>query len=214
MKFLRFLILLFCFLLPMVFYTGHIDSPFEFFKYIFSGVAISAIGILFSTYVLQRKIKTFRISNVLLLLLCITGCNLISYFFSDNQYLAFWGDNLLPSDSLASVLLFVAFAFIVEQTFAEYSKRIGIALIAALTVQALYGLAQACGYDFFTWNYFNSVFGSFGSTVSFASFLGCLLPVFVDLWAALRTTGRYRSSGKWVRVRRRSVLSRRRAGTA
>lgn len=190
MKILQSLFLLFCFLLPLVFNLQNVDSPFEFFKFLFSGVYICILGIVVAVVLLRNQYIQLKVSRSFIILLAIIAVNLLSYLFSVNPYLSLWGDNLLPSDSFASVLLFVLAAFIYEQLFeGAYKVRVAYALMAALALQVVYGSLQTVGMDFFTWNYAKPVFGTFGSTVSFSTFLGCLIPLAIVF---------YFSSSQWL----------------
>lgn len=156
------------------------DSPFEFFKFSFSGVFICAIVLVFLFSVVRKKITQFKISTGLILILFVAVANLMSYVFSVNPYLSMWGDNLLPSDSLASVLIFSTMAFIASVNFSDQGRRtIAVVLLASLFLQVTYGFFQALGYDFFSWTYAKPVFGTLGSTVAFSTFIGSLLPLSV-----------------------------------
>jgi len=91
-----------------------------------------------------------------------------------------WGDNQLPSDSLASVLIFTFMAVVAGIVFAHQGRKLlaGVFLLA-LTVQTGYGCLQSIGYDFYQWNYAKPVFGTLGSTVAYSVFIGCLTPIAV-----------------------------------
>jgi O-antigen ligase len=173
---LRYLFFAFCLLLPLVFNTQNLDSQFEFAKYIFSGIFISLFSAVFFVRLVKKSPEEIVVSKLFAVLAGIVAVNFISYLVSVNPHLSFWGDSLLPSDSMSSVLLFTLLALFFEQE-VKNSRVVGKILIATLFVEVSYGLLQLSGYDFYRWGYSNPLFGTFGSTVAYSTYAGALLPM-------------------------------------
>jgi hypothetical protein len=178
-NFLRLALLGFFLLLPFLFNSVNFESPFELFKLSAATFYLIPVFILF-IFVLLEKDKVFIRWNLgLSLASLIVISNLLSYAVSVNPYLSFWGDNLLPSESLRSVVLFFSFAVMVSQTVvnADSLKTYIKVLYAVVTISVLHGILQIFGYDP-TWiSVYKAVCGTLGNTSAYASLLGSLAPI-------------------------------------
>ena len=76
---IKILLLAFTFLLPLAFNLKNTDSPFELFKFLFSGVAICSISVVFFAGKLWSGAKEIKLSKAWLVLLIIAFANAWQY---------------------------------------------------------------------------------------------------------------------------------------
>lgn len=168
----------FLFLLPLINFTGNGSSPWEFPKLCFS---VAAITLLFSAFIfwkLRSSVLEFRYNKVLLLISLFTFSSLVSYFLAANTFLSFWGDKLLPSDSMVTILAGLLLSVLLLQIdFKENNTRpIYFLFGGMLTLQLVCGLIQIFDLNLPWWGFHYSVFGTQGQPVAYATLLGCLAP--------------------------------------
>jgi len=165
----------FLFLLPLINFTANGSSPWEFPKLCFS---VAAITLLFSAFIfwkLRSSFLEFRFNKVLLLSSLFTFSSLISYFLSANSYLSFWGDKLLPSDSMVTILAAFLLSVLILQL--EFNrKNFYFLFLGILMLQTACGLIQIFDVNLPWWGFHYAVFGTQGQPVAYATLLGCLTP--------------------------------------
>ncbi|MBY0452643.1 MAG: O-antigen ligase family protein, partial [Bdellovibrionaceae bacterium] len=156
-------------------------SPAELPKQIHVTTAVLALFIFWAITTARQKITTLKWSHSLTLLGLWLGANTISYFFSISQYISFWGDKNLPSDSLQTIIIFFILSFIFLQIFDESKdyKRFSTVILLTLAGQIIVGLVQH--YNLYEhWYAFGVVFGTMGITVGLASVLASFFPVLLN----------------------------------
>ena len=182
---LKNLLFFYLFFLPFVFYTGNAISPFEVPRLAFS----ACIAVLGSLFFILENVRLKKISFIwnraLTLISVIVIANLLSYCFSINPTISFWGDSFLPADSVLTVILFFTLSFLFLQVTESYKdmQMINDLVCSGATVLAFYGVIQHFDLDFVLW-WRGAIaggkpIGTLGQHVNFATYLGAFLPLFM-----------------------------------
>lgn len=177
-KFFAFLIVL---ITPFVLQKAHTMSPAELAKQINVSLLILGLFVAWVIATTRQKTTVIKWSKPLTLLALWLGANTLSYFFSISQYISFWGDKNLPSDSLQTIIIFFILAFILTQLFngeKDY-KRLAVVIFLTLAGQVLIGFIQR--YNLYEhWYSIGQVFGTMGITVAFANIIAAFFPVLLN----------------------------------
>ena len=177
-----FLVLLFA--LPLVVYKTNAESPFELPRLAFTTFVTFLIFFIYILKSAQNQIIKIRYSLPLLFLTGTLISTLISYSISVNPYLSMWGNKLLPSDSVWSVLVIYSLSFIVLQSIdklADYHKMLYV-LVAILSLQIAMGLVQVFRLDPFWWANSKMIFGTIGMTIAYATLIAFINPTLLYLY--------------------------------
>lgn len=167
------------------------ESPFELFKLSFAGFYMFSLLIAYLINSIRDAHSTIRWNHTLSFLTLIVFSNLLSYSNSVNPYLSFWGDQLLPSDSLISILVFYVFSFLLVQFFDDIKSLSFLitSLLLSLLVTSLHGVLQSQGMDP-TWSSFHGlVYGTVGNSTGYARLLGALAPLSLAFIIKPQSTG-------------------------
>ncbi|MGZ3691234.1 MAG: O-antigen ligase family protein, partial [Pseudobdellovibrio sp.] len=175
-------ILFFIFSLPLFFYLYNIRSPFELPKLTYSIVYVLILLVFHCLEQVKKKQLQIKYNNYFKLYTFFILANIVSYFFSTNPYISFWGDSHLPADSLISTLIFYIFSFLILQYADDETKINKIMKVFIITafIQVIYGVVQRLKLDPMPWAEAQTVFGTQGLTVSYACLIGCLNPFVIS----------------------------------
>ncbi len=175
-------------LTPFLFCLGNSGAPFELIKLLalvtFSFLVASILVIQWLT---SRQIL-IRWNSALTILAALVAANFISYCFSINHYLSFWGDDQLPSDSLLSILALFAFCFSVVQAGPTKNDIYDFLKIICFTgsLLALHALLQSFGFEFATFQELTALNGkliaTIGQPVILSTVLVSTIPIFAFLF--------------------------------
>lgn len=166
-------VLLFSALITLYF-NAHIQDPFNSPKLwlLLILAAILVNSVLFSIKNIKSNaifLQIFSIAGLMLL------AQLMSFFASDNKYIAFFGDTQRKLGLLTYICLVILFLFVmVKVNYQNY--RFTLLLMSLLGfIFATYGQIQNAGEDFVSWNNpYNSIIGTLGNPNYAAAFLAIM----------------------------------------
>ncbi|MBY0452015.1 MAG: O-antigen ligase family protein, partial [Bdellovibrionaceae bacterium] len=177
---------------PLLFCLSNSGAPFELIKllalvtFALLAASIVAINTVQSGEIQIRWNPALTISAGLLLV------NFISYVFSIDRYLSFWGDDQIPADSLLSVFAIFALCFSVVQIQPTRKDILAFLKVIVLTtsLMAAHGLLQYFGIARFQELH---IFGStmvstIGQAVIYCNVLVCAVPLFIFLYTSEKNT--------------------------
>lgn len=184
----KYILLLNLLIIPFLVCGYNEQAPFELIKLVVTAMlTILAACLFLISFIKKGEIKiSWNFSLIFLGLIFLT--TLISYFYSNNQFNSFWGNNNIPSDSLLTMIVYYLFSILLIQTIKnkEDLNKVNYALILSSFLLAGYGVVQHFGYDPVDWWGYSrmhlNAYGTIGQAVAFATILGTIFPLILMLY--------------------------------